>query len=56
MRQPFRAMSPSYEHEYDDISFQLNHVKSITKKYKHSTIVMAGDFNAKNVLGFIQHR
>ena len=42
--------SPSYEHEYDYILFQLNHVKSITKKYKHSTVILAGDFNAKNVL------
>ena len=42
--------SPSYECEYDDILFQLNHVKNITNKYKHQTVIMAGDFNAKNEL------
>ena len=40
--------SPSYECEYDELLYQLNHVKNMTKKYNHSTIVMAGDFNAKH--------
>ena len=42
--------SPSYDCEYDELLFQLNHVKNITNKYKHTTVIMAGDFNAKNVL------
>ena len=42
--------SPSYECSYDEIGYQLNHIKRITKKYKNSITILGGDYNAKHTL------
>ena len=42
--------SPSFECEYDEITYQLNHIKKVTKNYKHTTTILGGDWNAKHQL------